>query len=322
MNRRVALKALGLAASLMPRMSGAQPTGKNFTIGLLLPSRAREDRVIEGLRAFDYIEGRNITIERRYTEGSSVRLVDLAAELVRLAPDVIFVEGGYYAAAVRGATATIPIVVIGGDLVAEGLAASLARPGGNVTGVQVLQPELAGKRLALLKEAMPGLSSVGLLFGTVSQWFYDRASRETESAARMLGVQLQIVQAREPAALDAAFATLARERVEAVLIPSKTLVLTQQGRLAVLARRHKLPTMCDGRGYVEAGLLISYGPNLPDLWLRAAGYIDKLLKGARAADLPIEQPTKFELVINLKTAKALGLTIPPSLLLRADEVIQ
>jgi putative ABC transport system substrate-binding protein len=345
-NRRTFVGTLGIAFLAAPLAVEAQPAGKTFRLGLLATNRPTEsppggpalsrwtgtpgsgETIVAALIELGYVEGRNIVIERRYSEGKPERLPGLAAELVGLRPDVLYAHGGGPGAAVHRATSTIPIVVVtGGDLVAEGLVASLRRPGGNVTGVQAMQPDTAGKRLALLKEVIPGLSVVGLLFATppnmpgASQWREDTL-REIQSVGRALNIAIHIASADKAAGVDAAFATLISERVAAVLIPSTTIAAAQRGHLAELARRSRMPTFGDDDSYAKAGFLMSYGPDYRELVRRAATYIDKILKGVRPVDLPVEQPTKFELVINLKTAKALGLTIPPSLLLRADEVIQ
>ena len=280
--------------------------------------------MVVALKGLGYIEGSNIVIERRYSEGIPERLPDLAAELVGLKPDVIFAYGAPHCAAVNRATESIPIVAVSGDLVAEGLVASLARPGGNVTGLQTLWTDTAGKRVALLKEAIPGLSRMGLLFAArAGSQYQDDTTREIQAAARALGLTIHLAQAADAAALDTAFATLVRARVQAMMIPGTQISGAQRGHLTELARRHRMPTMGDDRAFsVQAGFLMSYGFDPYALLRQAATYVDKILKGAKPADLPVEQPTKFELVINLKTAKSLGLTIPPSLLLRADQVIQ
>jgi len=322
-----------LALFTAPLAADAQPAGKTFKVGLLATLRPTGDppagpgsgeAMIDALKKLGYIEGRNIVIERRYSEGIASRFPGLAAELVGLRPDVIFAYGSTPSAAVHRATETIPIVAVGGDLVAEGLVASLARPGRNITGLQTLELDTAGKRLALLKEAIPGVSRVGLLFGTRagSPW-QDKTTREIQAAARALGLTIHLSQAADVAALDTAFATLVRERVQAMVIPATQIVVAQREHVTELALRHRMPTMGDDRAFsAQAGFLMSYGFDPFALHRRAATYVDKILRGAKPADLPVEQVTKFDLAINLKTAKALGLTIPPSLLARADEVIE
>jgi len=314
-----------------PLVAEAQPTSKTFKVGLLATLRpsgnppagpASGESMVVALKELGYIEGRNIVIERRYSEGFRERLPDLAAELVALKPDAIFAYGALASAAVHRATGSIPIVAVSSDLVSEGLVGSLARPGGNITGLQTLWADTAGKRLALLKEAIPSLSRAGLLFAGPpgSQW-QDDSTRGIQAAARKLGLTIHLAQAADAAALDTAFAKLVRERVQAMMISGY--LVAQRVYLTDLALRHRMPTMGDDRAYsAQAGFLMSYGFDPYALLRQAATYIDKILRGAKPADLPIEQPTKFELVINLKTAKALGLTMPPSLLLRADEVIQ
>jgi putative ABC transport system substrate-binding protein len=247
----------------------------------------------------------------------------LATELVQLNPDIIVVVNGYQAAAVRESTKTVPIVTMAaGDLVAEGLVANLANPWGNITGSQVMQPDTAAKRVALLKDTIPSISRVALLFGPVGQWFYDSVSRETRAAAETLRLTVQVFQARTPAELDGSFAVIQKERIQAALVTGDQFTFFHRRRVADLTMQYRLPTMCDARLWADAGNFMSYGADVPALIERAALFVDKILKGAKPGDLPVEQPTKFELVINLKTAKALGLTIPPSLLQRADQVIE
>jgi putative ABC transport system substrate-binding protein len=285
------------------------PAGKNF---------------LKGLHDLGYEEGRNIVIEFRSAEGHWERLPGIADQLVALKVDVL-VSGvcGAPLNAARQATSTIPIVVAAcnDDLVETGIIASLARPGGNVTGLSKLTPELAAKRLELLKEMVPAVSRVAVLwdpgYSDVSaDW------RELRTTARAKSVTLQSVEVHGPADLDRAFAMMVRERAEAVITFSDTMTYNFAARVADLALRNKLPLMSPFREIADAGGLISHGPSIPDLFRRAAGYVDKVLKGAKPADLPVEQPTKFELVINLKTAKMLGLEVPPTLLALADEVIE
>ena len=324
----------GAIAGLLtaPLAAESQPAGKMYKLGLLATLRpvgqppagpGSGESMVDALKKLGYVEGRNIVIERRYSEGVRDRFPGLAAELVSLNPDVIFAYGGPASAAVHRATNTIPVVAVSGDLVGEGLVTSLARPGGNVTALQFLHTATAGKSLALLKEALPSLSRVGLLFVTPfgSQWQED-TTRETQAAARALGLTVHLAQAGAET-LDSAFATLLRERVQAVVIPATQLSVAQRGQLTELALRHRLPTMGDDRAFsAQAGYLMSYGFDPFAVHRRAATYVDRILRGAKPADLPVEQATKFDLVINLKTAKALGLTIPPSVLARADEVIE
>jgi putative ABC transport system substrate-binding protein len=275
----------------------------------------------QGLRDLGYVEGRNVVLELRYTEGVSERLGPLAAELVGLGPDVLLAGGTRPALALKGATTTLPIVALSSDAVGSGLVASLARPGGNVTGLSNLAPELGGKRMQLLKETLPALSRVALLWNTASATTRLEA-REAEVAARTLGVELQSVEVRGRGDFDAAFAAIARGRAEALVVIFDPITVAQLPRIVGFAREKQLPGIYGIREFADAGGLISYGVSLADLARRTGSYIDKILRGAKPADLPVEQPTKFELVINLKTARTLGLTIPQSVLIRADEVIQ
>jgi len=286
------------------------------------------------LRELGYIEGQNIAIEYRYSysEGRAEGLPDLATKLVRLKVDVIVVDAcGAPLNATSQATSTIPIVVAAcnDDLVATGLISSLARPGGNITGLSELTPELGAKRLELLKEAVPKVRRVAVLWNPAYSERFSAAFRfwssdwkEIRAAAQVLGVTLQSVEVRGPDEFDTAFSAMTRERAEALITFSDPSIVLHRRRIADLAAKSRLPAVYASREVVDAGGLMSYGPSTSDLFRRAAVYVDKILKGAKPADLPIEQPTKFALVINLKTAKALGLTIPQSLLRRTDEVIQ
>jgi putative ABC transport system substrate-binding protein len=297
-----------------------------------LPTNPHDEAFQAGLRDLGYVEGRNIAIERRYSEGRAEPLLDLAVELVRLKVDLIVVDAcGAPLNAASQATGTIPIVVAScnNDLVASGLITSLSRPGGNITGLSELTPELGAKRLELLKEAVPKARRVAVLWNpTYSEpfsqnfrfWSADWA--EMRAAAQKLGLTLQPVEIRGPDDFDAAFSTMTRERVEALVTLSDPVMVLHRRRITTLAATHHLAAMYASREIVDAGGLVSYGPSSTDLFRRAAGYVGKILGGAKPGDLPVEQPTKFEFVINLRTAKALGLTIPQSLLARADEVIR
>ncbi len=271
-----------------------------------------------------WVEGQNIVIEYRYAEGRIDRLPGLAEELVRLKVDVIAASPTPSVIAARNASRTIPIVGMSlTEPVALGLVASLARPGGNITGITYsVDADIFGKQLELLKEVVPKVRRVAALTNPSGTPAYPLTLSNVKAAARTLGLQLQLHEAREPGEFDRAFAAMAKERAVALLVFGDPMFFLHRARLADLALKNRLPSMSTQWQWVEAGGLIAYGPNLPDLWRRAATYVDKILKGARPADLPIEQPTKFELVINLKTARALGLAIPQPLLLRADEVIQ
>jgi ABC-type uncharacterized transport system substrate-binding protein len=277
----------------------------------------------DGLRELGYMEGRNIVFERRFGEGNQERLPALAAELVRLNVDVIVTGSNPVITAVKQATSTIPVVMaVSRDPVGSGFVANLARPGGNITGLSNDPgPDILGKNMELLKEAVPRISRVAYLWNPAPPGA-NTYRKVAESAVRKLGVTWQSVEVRQPNEFEGAFAAMVRERTDAVLVAQDPLFLSARSRVVSLATRHRLPTVYGNREYAEVGGLMSYGPNIADQFRRAAAYIDKILKGAKPADLPVEQPTKFELVINLKTAKALGLTIPPALLARADHVIE
>ena len=328
MNRREAIVAL-VALGAAPFAARAQQAGKVTRIGFLSTNRAAAPGILEvflqALRELDYIEGRNLLIEYRDAEGKLERLPVLAAELVALKVDVIVAATSPGALAAKQATKTLPIVFcVGVDPVADGLVTGLARPGGNVTGLSMLAPELVGKGLDLLKQAVPGVSRIAILRqpGAVSEHTEKDILREAEVAARTLRLQLQFVEVRGPDDFDRAFSDVTRVRADALTVVGGNMFFSQRRRLAHLAAKNRLPGVYGLREYVDAGGLMSYGANQADLFRRAATYTDKILKGAKPGDLPIEQPTKFELVINLKTAKVLGLVIPRSLLQRADEVIQ
>jgi putative ABC transport system substrate-binding protein len=326
-DRRTFIASAAFGLFVAPLAANAQQTAKVFRIGLLgnislaEPEGARLwGAFIQGLRDLGYVEGQNITIELRSSEGKYERLPDLAAELVRLKVDVIVVPADQNALAAEHATRAIPIVMIGNP-VGSGLVANLARPGGNITGLSVLAPEIVGKQLELLKELIPRVSSVTILWNPTNPG-HSRALEEARIAARSLGIKLQISGARVPDEFEGAFAAMTRERVGAVLVLLDGMFLLHQSRIIDLAAKSRLPAMYSRRSDVTGGGLMAYAPSLPDIFRRAATYVDKILKGAKPDDLPIEQPTKFEFVINLETAKALGLTIPQSMLVRADEVIQ
>ena len=304
-------------------MSEAQQTVKVARIGFLRVSSPPDpftEPFRQGLHELGYVEGRNISIEYRWAEGRPERLPALAAELVRLKVDVIVAAGPAVEAASQ-ATTTIPIVMpVVGDPVRRGLVASLARPGGNITGLTNLSAELPGKWMELLKEILPGVSRVAVL--SDSHYTADQLS-VSEAAARSLGVRLQVLNVSRPEELETAFAQAKKNRAEALVVLSSALFYVHRADLVAFAAKQRLPTIYHQKDFVVgSGGLMSYGPDFHDLFRRAAGYVDKILKGAKPGDLPIEQPTKFELVVNLRTAKALGLTIPESMLLRADEVIR
>jgi ABC-type uncharacterized transport system substrate-binding protein len=292
-----------------------------YLIGSSPTANARDEAFRQGLRELGYIEGQNLIIEYRYAEGKLDRLPELAAELVRLKVDAIFCTSTPAAQAAKKATTTVPIVSVSGDPVGLGLVASLARPGGNVTGLANLTSELAGKRLELLKEVVPSVSRVAVLWNPVAPSSALRM-RETEAAAPSLGIKLQPVEVREANDFERAFSALKRERADALFPLRSPVISNHLKRIVELAAKNRVPGMYDASEFAEAVGLMSYGTMLPDLDRRAASYVDKILKGAKPADLPVEQPTKFELIINLKAAKQIGLTIPPNVLARADRVIK
>jgi putative ABC transport system substrate-binding protein len=305
----------------------AQPAGKMPQVGILSqgsPSTSSpfHDRLREGLRELGYVEGQNIVIEYRWAEGKYDRLPELAAELVRLKVDLIVADGTAGVHAAQRTTSTIPIVMTSaGDPIRTGLVASLAKPGGNITGLSVFGPDIAGKQLELLKEVVPKLARVAVLTNPDNQVSEFRV-KEIEASARVLRVQVQVVEARSINDFDSAFSAIAREHANALFVLPDWFFLLHRTRIADLAAKRHLPTMFGVRDFLEAGGLMAYGPDLGALFYRAATYVDKILKGAKPADLPVEQPTQFVLAINLKTAKALGLTIPQSVLLRADEIVR
>jgi putative tryptophan/tyrosine transport system substrate-binding protein len=293
-------------------------------LGVTPPSvnAARTEAFREGLRELGYVEGKNIVIEYRWAEGKTEPLPDLATELVRLKVDVIVTGGSSSTRPAKEATATIPIVMAqDSDPVGNGFVASLARPGGNITGLSTLAPEIAGKRLELLKEIVPKLSRVAVL-GTSTQPGNAQALRETELAAGALGVQLQYLDVRGPKDIETAFREASKGRTQAVLMLTSAIFTSHRKQPVELAVKSRLPAIYDRREFVEDGGLMAYGVSLPDLDRRAATYVDKILKGAKPADLPVEQPKTFEFIINLKAAKQIGLTIPPNVLVRADRVIK
>jgi ABC-type uncharacterized transport system substrate-binding protein len=324
--RRAFLGTLAGGLLAAPRAVEAQrAAGKVPVLGLLDFSASDPGRVDwwkafrRGLQELGYVEGQSIRFEVRWAQGREDRLAKMAAELVALPVDLIVTGGGESARAAKRATATIPIVMAtGADPVKFGLVQSLGRPGGNVTGVTSLSSELIAKRVSLLKELLPKVSRVAVLWdGTGNARL---SVQELEAASKTLGVSVRPVIARGPSEFEPAIAVAAKEH--ALFVVGSPILFTERGRIAALALKHRLPTLVGGREYAEAGGLLSYAVSYPVLFRRAAIYVDKILKGAKPADLPLEQPTTFELVINLKTAKALGLTIPQPLLLRADEVIQ
>ena len=327
MDRRafIAMMVGGLLTA--PLAAGAQQAAKIFRIGYLAtnPTPHFQEAFRQGLRDLGYVEGRNLVIEDRDAERKFERLPALAAELVALKVDVIVASGTPAALAAKQATRTLPIVFTSiADPVTSRLVTSLARPGGNLTGFSVLAPELVGKCLEQLKQAIPAVSRVAVLWhpGAMTERTDKDMLKRAEVAAQALGVRLQVLEARGPADFDTAFTEMTRARADALAVLTSSMLFGERRRLVGLAAKNRLPAVYPWREGVDAGGLMAYGPDLADLLRHAATYVDKILKGAKPADLPVQQPTKFELVINLKAAKALGLTVPPLLLLRADQVIQ
>jgi len=315
-----------LAPSFSAPLAAAAQAGKVYRVGFLWDSPAMFPDAIEafhrGLRDLGWVEGQNIVVEYRWGEGRHDRLHDLAEELVRLKVDVIVAGGSFYTEAAKRATSTIPIVFVShADPIGSGHVASLARPGANITGVALMMTETNAKGLELLKQAVPGLSRVAVIWDPATP-SHGPGLKAVEVAGRALGFRLQPVAVRSATEFDSAFSAIVRERAGGLLVLSTPIFIAEAKRLAELAITHKLPSMFGPRHHVEAGGLMSYSPDRAEVFRRGAIYVDKVLKGAKPTDLPVEQPTKFELVINLKTAKALGLTIPQSFLLRADQVIQ
>jgi putative tryptophan/tyrosine transport system substrate-binding protein len=326
--RRFLLTSLAGGLLTAPRASEAQQPAKIARLGILGAGSAagvRLEAFIQGLLDLGYVEGRNLVIEYRNHEGKEERLPALAAELVALKVDVILAVSTLPALAAMKVTRTLPIVfAAAAEPVTSGLVTSLARPGGNVTGMSAVAPELVGKCLELLKQTVPGVTRGVILWqpGAPDERTDKDMLKEAEVASRTLGVRLQAVKARRPEDFERAFSDVTKARAGALIVLTSVMFINERRRLVDLAAKNRLPTVYPQRDFVDVGGLMSYGPNGPDLFRRAATLVDKILKGAKPADLPVEQPTKFELVINLKTAKALGLTIPQSILVRADDVIQ
>jgi putative ABC transport system substrate-binding protein len=317
------LVTLALGLWLTPDLSHAQSGAQMPRIGMLTPSftpHSGFDGFRQGLHDLGYVEGQSIALEYRFAEGKLERLPELAAELVRLKVDIILADGGAAVWAAQQVTETLPIVFTGSGPVYQGLVASLARPGGTITGLTNQDPELMGKRLELLKAAVPGVTRVAYLWdaGPLTA----RNLQEAETAARALSLRLYPVEAQEPSLFAQAFATIAEAHADALITMPSASFFTRRTQLVDLATQTRLPAIFPEREFAEAGGLMAYGPSVPAIFYRAATYVDKILKGTKPADLPIEQPTKFELVINLKAARALGLTLPPTFLFLADEVIQ
>ena len=324
MDRRTFLATLSGGLLAAPLGSEAQTAGRVYRVGILgnTPNPPMESVLREGLRELGWVEGQNLVFERRYSEGRNERHPALAAELVRLQPHIIMTSGTSATLAAKAATTTIPIVFISvGDPVGSGLIRSLARPGGNITGISNTGPEVLGKHLELLKEAIPSLSRVGVLINPAFS-FHLAVRPVVEAAAQSLALRLIYVEARNPEDIDGAFAKISREKLSTVLVLPQPLSFAHGARLAQLALAHRVATMVGFREAAEAGALMAYSDPTVRHLRRAPDYIDRILRGAKPAELPVDQATELELVINLKTAKALGLTIPPSLLQRADQVIE
>jgi putative tryptophan/tyrosine transport system substrate-binding protein len=326
MNRRAFVTGLG-AALAAPLGGEAQQAAKIWRIGYLSSSSAERERTRiaafqQGLRELGYLEGHSVLIEQRYAGGEFERLPDLAAELARLKVDVFVAAGAPATHAARKASSVIPIVMCSvADPVGMGLVASLARPGGSITGLSDFNTGVVAKRLELLREVVPSVSRVAVLLNPTNPSNPPQL-KLTQAAAAAMAVTLLAFEAKRAYEIDRAFAAIKTERPGALIVIGDPMLGSHRKRIVELSGQNRLPAIYWVREFSDAGGLMSYGANVDDLWRRAATYVDKILKGAKPADLPIEQPTKFELVINLKTAKALGLTIPPSLLLRADQIIE
>ena len=326
MGRRTFVATLGGGALLVPRAAAAQAASRAARIGYLTPSSlaggSRLAELRQRLRELGYVDGRDIRFETRAANEDYERLPDLAADLVRSGVDLIIALSSPAIRAAENATTTIPIVMVSGtDPVAGLFVASLTRPGGNVTGVTTFLPELAGKRLEVLRECLPGLRRVGVL-ANLRNPSSAAAARETEGAARRMGLEIQVADARLPEQYPDAFGALVRGGAGAVVVTTDPVLSSHRDRIMQLAARHRLPAMYEWREIVEQGGLLAYGPSLAEVTVRLAGYVDRILKGARPADLPVERPTRLELAVNLRTAAALKMTIPAAVVNRADRVIR
>ena len=317
-NRRVFVEALAAGVASSSRRAHAQ-ADRQVRVGWLSPGRHPFIEAFrQGMRALGYVEGRNLVIEERYAEGNNERLPAFARELIGTNVHVVVASGGAATRAAAHAAPALPVVGVVGDLLAAGLVRSLAHPGGNVTGFNTLAPDLAVKWFELFKSAVPKLTRVAVLFDARP----GRQRPQAETTALRLGLQLVPLQARDGDEIDRAFTRAAREHCGGIVVSASPVFAGLKQQIVALAEKHRIPAMYEHRDFVEAGGLMSYGPDLRDVFRRAATYVDRIVRGARPADLPVEEPTKFELVINLKTAKALGLTIPPSLLGRADQIVE
>ena len=330
MDRRSFVGALAGGLLAAPMVARAQPQVNAYRIGILAGSSPTSPEAahvwrgfFQGLRELGYVEGKNIAIEFRWADGKFERLPELAAELVRLKVDLIVTAVTQASLAAKNATGTIPIVMVAvANPVDSGIIASLARPGANITGTSVMNDEVVGKQLELLKEALPAISRVGAMWNPANPVFQKLQLRALEATARALNVRLQKVEARDQEEIERAFKAIAKERTRALHVLPDPVFTAHRRMIADLALKLRLPSVSGTKEYAEAGLLMSYGPSFPESYRRAAIYVDKILKGAKPGDLPIERPTKFEFVINLGTAKQIGVTLPQSLLYRADKVIR
>jgi putative tryptophan/tyrosine transport system substrate-binding protein len=324
MRRREFIRLLGGTAAAWPLVASAQQAGRTGRIGLLWPGDApptspRMESFRQGLRASGFVDGHNVTIDLRYAQRGLQQLPELAAELMRLNIDAIFAGGDLAARVAQQATETIPIVAIADDILGAGIVASLSRPGGNTTGLTILAPELSAKRLELLRDIVPRLSRVTALWDPTSGM---SQVTMTKSAARSLNLNLQVLEVRRREDVLLAFRAARDSQAEALNVLASPVLSSLHREIIAFAAEYRLPAIYQWKEHAEAGGLVSYGPSLAAMWRQSAIIIAKVLKGAKPADLPVEQPTKFELVVNFRTAEALGLTVPPSVLLRADEVIE
>ena len=325
MKRRDFITLLGGAAVAWPLSTNAQQAESKYTVGILVAGNnvAELTTVVAALRELGWVEGKNVVFEPRFAENRLERLPELATDLVRLKVDVIAAAGTLAPLAAKQATSTIPIVMTAaGDPLGSGLVASLARPGGNVTGMSLMAPDLGGKRLELLKDVLPRLSRVAVLWNAANP-YSALVFKETQTGGQTLGIEVQSLEVRDPDDFDGTFEAVRRQHPEALITVEDPLTVGHRKRIADYAVEHQLPSLHGVREFAAAGGLMSYGASLADLFRRAAGYVDKILiMGAKPADLPVQQPTKFEFVINLRTAMALGLRIPDKLVALADEVIE
>jgi putative ABC transport system substrate-binding protein len=324
MRRREFITLLG-GTAVWPLTARAQQPGKVWRIGVLesisaAMNTANYEALRQGLRELGYVEGQNIVIEYRSADGHVERFPSLAAELVRLNVDLILTRGTPAVLAAKNATATIPVVMAANGEPLR-VVASLARPGGNVTGLSAFTTELEAKRVEMIREIVPAARRIAVLYNMANPVYLPRW-KDIEKTAQSLGIEVQLLDVRKSENFESAFAAATRQRIDAILVSIDGLILANLKFVVELVAKYRLPSICASREFVDGGGLISYGVSYPDLYRRAANYVDKILKGTKPANLPVEQPTKFELVINLKTAKALGLDVPPSLLMRADEVIE